>query len=277
MPTEIAEEFAFIEGLLKTGLTYIQTYSWQFLAAIILLIIGIFISNKIHKLVIKAGTKSKMDVTLLHFLAGLGRVTVIAFTIMITLSKLGITIAPLIAAVSAGIFGATFAIQAPVANYASGLIIIITRPFKLGHVVTIQGRTGRVESITLAMTFLRAEDGEQIQIPNKFIMGEILENSGDFRLVENQIGISYSSDTDKAITIIEEIIQEHDSIEHEGSLKVGISSFEESTIVISYRYRVLEEKRHDVQYSVNSKVFSAIREAGIVIPFPQRIITMKQE
>lgn len=276
MAKDIVEEFKFLEGILNTGIEFVQTYSWQILAAIIIVIIGYFVSNRIHKLVMKLGSKSKIDQTLLSFLASLARVSVLVFTLLITLNKLGITIAPLIAAVSAGIFGATFAIQAPVANYAAGLAIIIMRPFKLDEVVTIQGHCGRVEEINLAMTLLRTEDGEQVQIPNKFIMGEILLNSGDVRLVEGSIGISYDSEPDEAIEIINSLINECEDVDHERDITVGIASFGDSSIDISYRYRVKAELYHKVQFHINSEIFDAFKEANIEIPFPQRVVTMKQ-
>lgn len=276
MAKDIAEEFEFLEGLVNTGIEYVQTYSWQILAALIIILVGYFASNRVHKLVMKLGSKSKLDQTLLSFLASLARMSVLAFTLLITLNKLGITIAPLIAAVSAGIFGATFAIQAPVANYAAGLAIIIMRPFKLEEVVTIQGHCGRVEEITLAMTLLRTEDGELVQIPNKFIMGEILINSGDVRLVEGSIGISYDSEPAEAINIIKSLLTECEDINREKEITVGIASFGDSAIDISYRYRVKAEKFHQVQFHINSKIFTALQEAKIEIPFPQRVVTLKQ-
>lgn len=277
MAKDIAEEFEFLEGLLNTGVEYVQTYSWQILAALVIILVGYFISNRVHKLVMKVGSKSKLDQTLLSFLASLARMSVLAFTLLITLNKLGITIAPLIAAVSAGIFGATFAIQAPVANYAAGLAIIIMRPFKLDEVVTIQGYCGRVEQINLAMTLLRTEDGEQVQIPNKFIMGEILLNSGDVRLVEGNIGICYNSDPDEAIDIIKTIISAGKEVDHDKEVSVGIASFGDSSIDISYRYRVKAEQFHQVQFLINSEIFGAFKEANIEIPFPQRVVTLKQD
>lgn len=277
MPTDIEKEFEFVQGLLNQGIEFVQTYSWQLVAAVIIVAIGWLISNKIHNLIIKFGQKQgKLDETLLSFLASLGRAAILIFTLLITLNKLGITIAPLIAAISAGIFGATFAIQAPVANYAAGLAIIVMRPFKLRDVITIQGRTGRVEEITLAMTFLSTEDGEQIQVPNKFIMGEILKNSGNVVLVEGVVGVSYDSDPAKAIELIESILKENKTIDQEKPITVGIDKFGDSSIDIAYRFRVPAEQLHEVKFAVNGNIFLKLKEAQIEIPFPQRVITMKQ-
>ncbi len=272
---KIVQEFAFVQGLVNTGITYLQTYSWQIVAAIIIFIIGLVLSNWTQRLVIKTGSKNeKLDPTLLNFLAGVSRILVLALTIMVTLSKLGITIAPLIAALSAGVFGATFAIQAPIANYAAGLAIILSRPFRLGDLITIHGISGRVESITLPMTYLRDNDGELIQIPNKRIIGEIIENSQELRLVAGKVGISYGCDPEEAIRLISEAISAIEGVVSEPPVRVGINSFGDSSIEIAYRCRVQAEHNYSVKYKINSEVFRVLKEANIEIPFPQRVVTM---
>ncbi len=274
MTENIVKEFSFVEGLLKTGVTYVQTYTWQICIAAVILLIGFFISGRVHKLISKAGTKAKMDKTLLSFLAGLSRFLVLLFTVIVTLSKLGITISPIVAAIGAGIFGASFAIQAPVANYAAGLAIIIIRPFRLDDVLTIGEYCGKVEMITLPMTFLRTEDGEQVQVPNKFIMGEIIMNSGSYRLVSEEVGIEYSSDPAEATELIETILRNTDAVEQEPPFRVGISSFGDSGIIISYRYRIPAEQYHTLQYKINGEVFSALKKADIGIPYPHRVVNI---
>ncbi len=278
MPSEIEEqlsqEFAFVEGLIETGLTFIQAYAWQLIAASIIFIVGYILSARLQKWVIKIGSTKNIDRTLLTFLAGLVRTLILAFTLMITLSKLGITITPLIAAIGAGIFGATFAIQAPIANYAAGLGIILLRPFKLEDVITVENQTGRVEEITLPMTYIRNEDGEQIQIPNKFIMGEIIKNSGSYQLVVGEIGISYKSDPEIAINSIAKLLSNFEEIEKNPVPRVGISQFGEYSIQISYRYRVPSEQLHRLEYQVNAEVFKSLKEAQIKIPFPQQEVTL---
>ncbi|NIQ11215.1 mechanosensitive ion channel, partial [candidate division KSB1 bacterium] len=82
----------------------------------------------------------------------------------------------------------------PVSNYGAGLVIILSRPFVIGDTITIQGVSGQVEEIHLATTILSTEDDERITIPNKHIIGEILLNSFENRIVEGSVGISYHDD-----------------------------------------------------------------------------------
>ena len=101
----------------------------------------------------------------------------------------------------------SFAIQGPVSNYGAGLIIILTRMFKVGDTITVQGCSGLVAEITLATTRLQAEDGEDIVIPNKHIVGEIHRNSYAFHIVEGTLGIGVASDANAAIEITRLILE----------------------------------------------------------------------
>jgi small conductance mechanosensitive channel len=276
MDNKILNELKFTQELINQGLTYLKTYTWQILAASVLLAIGYWVGGKAQKIVIKIGQKRKMDPTLLGFLASLARIILLIFATLVALTKLGITIAPLIAALGAGIFGATLAIQAPVANYAAGLAIIIMRPFKLGDNITIQGRYGEVEEITLGVTYLKTEDGERIQIPNKFIVGEIMHNSHGNRLVDTIVGISYSNDPQKAIAIIKTELEKSDFVGKEGYFKVGILEFGDSSVNLSYRYKVPGQKFFEAQFQVNSAIFTAFKTNAIEIPFPQSVVTLQK-
>jgi small conductance mechanosensitive channel len=112
---------------------------------------------------------------------------VIGMFVIIAVSKLGLSITPLIAALGGLAVGASFAIQGPVSNYGAGFVIILTRMFKVGDTISVQGCFGVVKEITLATTQLVVEDGEEIVIPNKHVVGEIHRNAYANRLVEGSI------------------------------------------------------------------------------------------
>ena len=157
---------------------------------------------------------------------------------MIAVGKLGISITPFIAALVGLAVGASFAIQGPVSNYGAGFVIILTRMFKVGDTISVQGCSGLVKEITLATTQLVARDGEEILIPNKHVVGEIHRNSYAYRVVEGSIGVAYSGDPDVAIEVKKKVIAGFDAIAVEPSPQVAIESFSDSSIVIAYRFWV---------------------------------------
>jgi small conductance mechanosensitive channel len=196
--------------------------------------------------------------------------TVIGFFLVIALGKLGISITPLIAAIGGLAIGASFAIQGPVSNYGAGLVIILTRMYKVGDTVTVQGCTGVVTDIALAATKMVAEDGEDIIIPNKHIIGEIHRNTYERRLVEASVGIAYGDDPDKAIAVIRDVIKDTVRGATQSAPQIGIEAFDDSAIRIGYRYWVPTMEYFEAQYRVNLEVFKQFANAGVNIPFPQR-------
>ena len=117
---------------------------------------------------------------------------------------------------------------------------------------------------------LSTEDGEIITIPNKLIVGEIRHNSNANLVVEASIRISYDSEVSRAITIIEDVLEQNSQVVKEPMAQVGIQRFAESAIELGYRYWVPTRKYYEVLYEVNRLIFAAFDEANIVIPNPQR-------
>jgi small conductance mechanosensitive channel len=202
---------------------------------------------------------------------------VLAFVMIVVLGKFGITMTPFIAAIGAVAFGSSLALAGSLSNYGAGLTIIITRPFVVGNTINIQSVSGVVEEIGLAATRLSTEDGEQITIPNKHIVGEILINSFENKVVEMSIGISYADDPQKAIKIIQETLQKITEIVNEPAPQVGIEEFADSSVNIGMRYWVPTKQYFQILYQANLAVYKALTKAKITIPFPQRDIHMLSE
>ena len=176
----------------------------------------------------------------------------------------------------AGVFGATFAIQAPVANLAAGFVILIARPFKIGDTIAIQNQYGVVENIKLAQTVLVDEDGVKIFIPNKHVIGESVQNSEEFRMMESSVGISYSSDPSVAISLVQNALSDIELLVKNKPPQVGIEQFGASSITISWRCWVPSDKFHELLFASNKCVFEVLKANGIQIPFPQMDVTIKK-
>ena len=247
---------------------YIPTIS--LVTALVIFIVGRWVSNALLRL----QERRNVDVTLRQFIASTVRLIVVIMFLVVALSQLGISITPLIAAIGGLAVGASLAIQGPVSNYGAGLVIILTRMYKVGDTVSLLGCSGIVEEISLATTLLRAEDGEQIVIPNKHVVGEIHRNSSANRIVEGQVGIAYANDPAHAIDVVREAILSVASVATEPQPQIGIASFGDSSINIDYRVWVPSERYFELLHEINLKVFQALGANGIAIPFPQREVRM---
>ena len=249
-------------------------YSFKLVGALIVLIAGIIVGRWIANLILKVMAKRDVDVTLRQFIASTIRVIVLIMFGIVALNQLGISITPLIAAIGGLAVGLSLALQGPVSNYGAGLIIILTRMYKVGDTITTQGCSGVVEDISLAATQLRAEDGETIVIPNKHIVGEIHTNSETNRIVEGVIGIAYSADPKLAVRAIAEVLAANSNVDQSNTPEIGITGFGDSSIDIEYRYWAATGSFYNTVHAVNLAIFEAFGKEGIAIPFPQREVRL---
>lgn len=249
-------------------------YGFQVFGAIVILLIGWQVAKWVARAVLKLCERAGLDITLAKFFAGIAKSLIIVFVVIVALGKFGITITPLIAALGAVAFGSTLALQGPLSNYGSGLSIILTRPFIVGDTIRIQDVTGIVEEIKLAYTWLSTEDGERITIPNNRIIGGILHNTYEHLIVESTIGISYECNTEEAVTVIRTVLEEFPDVIREPEPQVGIERFGESAIMIGVRYWGPTKQYYKQMYQVNQRIYSALKHANFVIPFPRQDIRL---
>ncbi len=263
------EEIDQFKAIYDLIVTFFVTYSFQLIGALIILLIGLMISSRVARLVARTCEKHGLDVTLSRFLASCTKIIIIVVVAVICLGKIGISVTPFVAAIGALSLGAGLAMQGLLSNYGAGLNIIITRPFVVGDTITVQGVTGIVEEVRLAQTILSDEDEVTILIPNRHIVGEIIHNSKDFRVVESTLGVAYTSDIDLVTATIKAVLHELD-LDTNRSPQVGIDEFGDSSINFGIRFWVPTDKYHLLRFSVNDHLFKALQIAGIEIPFPQR-------
>ncbi len=269
MEEHFSEELNQLQSITNMVIEFLVNYSFQALGAIIILIIGFLLARKASRLFVEQLEKRDVDVTLRTYAGHIVNIIILFCFIVIALGKFGITIAPFVAALGALTVVAGLALQGLVANYAAGVSIIATRPFKVGDTITVINVSGLVKEIKLAATIVETEDQEEITIPNKHIIGEVLLNTFEYRLVEASIGIAYDNDPQLAIDKISEALKELDYVTQQPDPQVGIENFADSAIVIGIRAWVPTNNYMECRYRLNKKIFDAITQAGLTIPFPQ--------
>jgi small conductance mechanosensitive channel len=268
-------ELSTLTRIYQTIIDFFVRYSFQVLGALIIMAAGFWIAQAVGRAVLHMQEKRNVDVTLRQFIASTARLAVVVLFAVVALSKLGISIAPLLAAIGGITLGAGMALQGPVSNYGAGLSLILSRPFKVGDTIEVQGCAGVVNEISLAATRLQAEDGEMIVIPNKRIVGEIHRNSFGNRIVEGRIGVAYIADPRRAVAIISHALRETPGAANEPAPQVGIDSFGETSILLAYRYWAPSAQYFETRHAVNAAVYAALVAGGIAI-LPQREVHLVQ-
>lgn len=238
-------------------------YGFQILGAIVFLLIGLIVVNWIGNRLISLAMARNIDVTLSQFLGSVVKAVLIVLLIIITLGNFGVSIAPLIALAGAVTFGATLALQGPISNFGAGIAIILTRPFVIGNVITVQGVSGVVERISLGITFLTGEDGEQIAVPNKEIVGQVIVNSMEVRIVESNFCIAADADPNRVIKLVQKALDNIDERDKSQPPQVGIQDFTYGGVVIGTRVWVPGLQYFEDRYVINAAIYGALQENGI--------------
>ena len=244
--------------------------------------IGIFIERIIRKIVIpdhflsKEAEKKRED-TLIRIFSASASILIWILALLIVLQEIGFAIGPILAA--AGIAGLAFGFggQYLIRDLISGLFIIMENQYRINDVVCFDGTCGLVEDISLRMTTLRDLDGVVHHVPHGEIK-KVSNLSKHFARVNLNIGISYNSDLEKVISVVNKIGQElaDDLAWKEFILKppqfLRVDDFGDSAIIIKILGETKPLKQWDVTGELRKRIKIAFDKEGIEIPFPQRVI-----
>lgn len=267
-----------MEDVLNKIYEYLAAYGLNVLAAATIFIVGRWLAKLISNLVGKGLTKAKVDKMLVHFLQSLCHVALLAFVVIAALSRLGVQTASFVAVVGAAGLAVGLALQGSLANFASGVLMLISKPFKIGDFVQAAGAAGTVKEIQIFNTVLASPDNVRIIIPNAQITGgNILNYSANgTRRVDLVVGVSYEDDLKKAQEVIHKVIADDDRILNEPSATVAVSELADSSVNFVVRPWVKSADYWDVYFDLTEKIKLSLDQNGITIPYPQRDVHMKK-
>ncbi len=250
------------------------------LGAIIILIAGFIIAGWVAKKVTRsAGKAEKFDDTLVPVFAQTARILVLIFTIVIVLGQFGVQTASLVAVLGAAGLAIGFALQGTLSNIASGIVLLILRPFKVGDAVNIGGTFGVIDQIGLFTTEMHSFDNVGITMPNSKVWGDEIHNLSRFdtRRIDMEFGIGYESNMDIAMELIKKILDEDERVLEEPAPLIAISEHGDSHIGIRVRPWANTGDVWPLRYHIHKRVKEEFDEHGISIPFPQRDVHLFKE
>lgn len=253
-------------------------YGTRVLGAILILIVGRIVAGWLSRIVNRVLTKAKVEVTLTRFLATLTRIALLTFVVLAALSTVGIQTASLIAIIGAAGLAIGFALQGSLSNLASGVMLVVIRPFKRGELVEMAGHLGVVKEIHIFNTIMTTLDNKRVIIPNAKITGDSIVNysaEGVLR-VDMVFGISYGDNIDKAKSILEGILAEDPRVLKDPAPMVAVKELGNSSVDFVVRPHVKVEDYWGVYFDVTEKVKLSFDRDGVSIPFPQRDVHLFQ-
>jgi small conductance mechanosensitive channel len=269
---------SFFEGLVDVAVIWLQENIVSFVMAIVIFVIGRWVASAIAALINKMLIKSKVDEILANFLTGIAKAVLIIFVIIAALSQLGIDTTSLSVVVGAAGLAIGMALKDSLNNFASGVMLILFRPFKSGDFVEAGGVAGIVETITVFSTTMRTGDNKEVIIPNGGIYGGTITNysARPTRRVDMVFGIGYDSDLLKAKAILEEMLSADERVLKDPAPVVAVAELADSSVNFVVRPWVNSADYWAVLWDMHEKVKLRFDEEGISIPFPQMDVHVNQ-
>lgn len=255
----------------------IMEYSPKIVGAVLTLIIGLWLANWVTKMVKKVMKKRGVDETVRPFLASLVSVGLKILVLLSVAQKFGIETTSFVAIFGALAFAIGMALQGSLGHFASGVLLLIFKPYKVGDLIEIGGgQVGAVKEIQVFNTVLETLDNKRIIVPNGVVTSNVITNiSGQEKIgVELTFGIGYNDDIDKAREIILKVGKACPHILDEPAQGVVVAELGDSSVNLATRPFCKSEHYWDTFFYMQENVKKAFDAEGISIPYPQMDVHM---
>ena len=251
--------------------TLITDWGLKVLGALVVLIVGRMIAKSIRKGVTKALERGKMDPTLIPFMSSLTYYLVMAFVLIAVLGMVGIQTASMIALLGAAGLAVGLALQGTMANFASGVMLLIFRPFQKGDFIEAAGVAGSVDTVGIFTTTLNTPDNVRIVLPNGTVWGQTIKNyaTNATRRVDMVMGISYDDDIGAAIDTINKVLGNEPRLLQDPAPTVAVAELADSSVNIVVRPWCKKEDYWGVKFDLTRAFKEQLEAGGCSIPYPQ--------
>ncbi len=257
---------------LDMALSWLSVYWVKIVLAILILLIGKWLAGKISRLTGKIMEKQKVDQTLTGFITNIVYYTMMLLIVIAAAGQLGIDTASFLTILGAAGLAVGLALKDSLSNFASGVMLIMFRPFKAGEMISSNGIVGTVESINIFTTVLNTPDNQKIIVPNSSVTSGTITNitANSERRVDLTVGIGYQDNIEKAEQVLMNVLKEDSRVLENPAPQVAVSELGDSSVNFVVRPWVKTDDYWAVYFDITKKIKLALDEAGISIPFPQQ-------
>ncbi len=244
----------------------------KIIAAVIILFLGRLVAIGLKRVLVRLMQKSKVEDTLISFVASLAYVAMMTFVIIAALGKLGIQTTSFVAVIGAAGLAVGLALQGSLANFAAGVLMIIFKPFKVGDFVEAAGTAGVVEKLGIFTTELKTPDNKKVIVPNAKVTGDNITNysAKEQRRVDIVAGVSYGDNLDKVKKVLEDILSKEERVLDDPAPTIGVLELGDSSVNFAVRPWVKTAEYWPVFFALQETIKKRFDEEGIAIPFPQQ-------
>ena len=249
------------------------SYTISFVMALLIFFIGKWVVNKIVRILGKVLRKiNGIDLTLVKFLENIAYYALITVVIIAALNKLGIATTSFLAILGAAGLAIGLALKDSLGNFASGVMIVIFKPFKVGDNVIAGGVTGTVTEVSIFNTVFLTADNQKIIVPNSKITSSSITNvnAKDTRRIDIIVGISYEDNIKQAKEVLEKVVKENERVLKDKSVAIAVAELADSSVNISVNVWVKSSDYGSVKSELLEDIKVTFDEFGISIPYPKQ-------
>jgi small conductance mechanosensitive channel len=268
-----AFDWSTLPELLKDkGIDLGMDFGIKLATALAIFLIGKFVIRLLVGAISKVMTKQAVDKTLETFICNLVRISLMVVVVIAAIGALGVETTSFIAIFGAAGLAVGLALQGSLSNFASGVLIVLFRPYRVGDFIEAAGIAGSVEQVQILTTILKTGDNKQIIVPNSQIMDSIITNysANDTRRVDMVIGVSYDDDLDKVRKTLQDLIAAEDRILDEPATTIAVSALADSSVNFVVRPWVKSSDYWGVMFDMTEAIKKRFDKEGISFPYPQQ-------
>lgn len=259
--------------------TYIIPWGINLVFAVVVFVVGRYITKLIVRASRRIMLKAKLDDALVSFLASILKTVLMVVVIIAALDRLGIDTTSIMAIFAAAGLAVGLALKESLANFSSGVMLILFKPFGKDDTIEAAGIMGVVEKISVFSTLLRTPDNREIIVPNSKIYGDTITNysARDTRRIDLVIGIGYDDDIKTARSILEKIIKADSRILEEPAAVIMLLELADSSINFAVRPWVKSGDYWNVRADLLESIKNEFDSNNVSIPYPQRDVHLFQQ
>ena len=245
-------------------------YAWSIAAALVIFIIGSWIVARLSSWVQKLLNK-RMDETVATFLGRIVHILLFVFVVIASLDQLGIETTSLVAILGAAGLAVGLALKDSLGNFAAGVMLIMFKPFRVGHYVEAGGASGTVKEIRIFATIMNSPDNKVLTVPNGAIMSGNIVNYSEkpTRRVDMVFGVAYDADLSVVKKVLQEVLAADERVLKDPEPTIVVGELADSSVNFLCRPWVNSADYWPVLWDTTEIVKRRFDEAGIGIPFPQ--------
>jgi small conductance mechanosensitive channel len=258
--------------------TLVSTWGLQIAGALAVLIIGRFACGIARKSVRRAMENRRVDASLIPFVSNLVYFILLAAVLIAVLGLFGIETTSLVAVLGTAGLAIGLALQGTLANFSSGVMLLLFRPFHIGDYIDAAGVAGTVTEIGVFSTTLNTPDNVKIIVPNSGVFGATIKNfsANDTRRNDIVLGISYDDDISNAIAVVNGVLSKDSRVLPDPEPMVAVSELADSSVNLVVRPWCRKEDYWDLRFDLTRKLKEELEQGGCSIPYPQHDVHLHQ-